>query len=316
MISTELSPPSPTSVADANAIVATLGEMARAVLTKQLEALRAHEAGTRQGADPEALHDMRVATRRLRAALRCFASVWPPSAGSLRAELGWLGQSLSAVRDFDVELQQLDAWRDTLSEVDRAALASLGALIGAERVGARNELLAVLDSERYRALLVNLEELLSSELSAEASLQLHARARALIKRPYRKLRKLGDSLDSNSRAAELHALRIRAKRLRYIVEFVADQYGRPARRFVRSVVELQDLLGGHQDAQVAIQRLRTMLTTHAAELSKDVVFLMGELAQRHADAAADLRAHFPRTYRRVIGRRWKALRRELRASQA
>jgi triphosphatase len=313
MTSAEPSPPPTTSVANANTSVATLGDLARAVLTKQLEALRAHEPGTRLGADLEALHDMRVATRRLRAALRCFASVWPPPAESVRTELGWLGQSLSGVRDLDVELQQLNAWRDMQSEVERAALDRLIALIAAERVRARQELLAKLDSERYSALLVNLEEVLRSELHAEASLPLHARAPALIKRPYRKLRKLGDTLDRTSPAAELHALRIRAKRLRYIVEFLADQYGPPADRFVRSVVKLQDLLGTHQDAQVAIQRLRTMLTTHASELSNDVVFLMGELAQQHADTAADLRARFPRTYRGVIGRRWKALRRELRA---
>jgi hypothetical protein len=83
---------------------------------------------------------------------------------------------------------------------------------------------------------------------------------------------------------------------------------------VRSVVKLQDLLGGHPDAQVAIQRLRTIPTTPAAELSNDVVFLMGELAQQHSDGATNLRARFHRTYRRVTGKRCKALRCELRAS--
>ncbi len=237
-----------------------------------------------------------------------------PAAESVRAELGWLGRSLSAVRDLDVQLEQLNAWRDTLADADRGALDALLTLIAAERNRARQELLSALDSDRYRALFASREQLMTSELSAHASMPLHARAPALIKRAYRKLRKLGDTVDSTSAPTELHALRIHAKRLRYMVEFVGDVYGPPAHRFVRRVM-LQNLLGSHQDANVAVQRLRTLLAAHAAELSGDVAFLMGELAHQHADAAAALRARFPRPYRRVIGRRWKALGRELRASQ-
>ena len=82
-----------------------LGELAYAVLRRQLAVLRAKEPGTRLGEDPEELHDMRVATRRLRAALDLFAEVLPIRSRNFRGELGWLAGVLGAVRDLDVQLE-------------------------------------------------------------------------------------------------------------------------------------------------------------------------------------------------------------------
>lgn len=105
------------------------------------------------------------------------------------------------------------------------------------------------------------------------------------------------------------------KRLRYAVEFVADVYGRPAHRFVRRVTELQDLLGNHQDAQVAGDQLRAMVSQPAANLPHEVVFVMGELAQRYADDAAVLRSRFVKSYKRATGRRWRKLQQAFKAGQ-
>ena len=91
----------------------TMGELAFAVLRRQLAVLRAKEPGTRLGEDPEELHDMRVATRRLRAALSLFADVLPVRAQVFREELGWLGRLLGAVRDLDVQLEGLAAMAAT-----------------------------------------------------------------------------------------------------------------------------------------------------------------------------------------------------------
>jgi CHAD domain-containing protein len=284
-----------------------LGELALSVLRSQLAALQAHEAGTRAGTDPEELHDMRVATRRLRAALRVFATVLPPEAEPLRQEAGWLGRSLASVRDLDVQLAQLQDWRASLPEPDRAALDALSNLIAEQRVQARTELLAVLDAERYSQFVASAEHVqqIASETPSLELLDLEAPR--LIRRAYRKLRKLGDTLDAQSPPVELHALRIRAKRLRYAVEFVSPVYGAPARRFVARVVELQDLLGNHQDADVASDRLRTMVSDHPGQLPAEVVFVMGQLAQRYAAQAEELRNRFAATYRRATRRRWQKL---------
>ena len=100
-------PGSPDLGSTAVGVESTMGELAFAVLRRQLAILRDKEPGTRLGEDPEELHDMRVATRRVRAALALFAAVLPVRAQVFREELGWLGRLLGAVRDLDVQLEGL-----------------------------------------------------------------------------------------------------------------------------------------------------------------------------------------------------------------
>src|SRR6202012_5072817 len=95
----------------------TRGDVAFAALRRQLAVLRAKEPGTRLGEDPEELHDMRVATRRLRAALSLFEAVLPVRARVFRADLGWLARLRGAVRDLDVQLENLAAMSFSEAEV-------------------------------------------------------------------------------------------------------------------------------------------------------------------------------------------------------
>src|SRR5215510_15845797 len=101
-----------------------LSDLAFRVVRTQLALLHSHEPGTRAGRDPEELHDMRVATRRLRAALRCFRDVLPPEGGMLYHELGWLASGLATVRDLDVQLARV---QDLALVVPAAEQDSLGA---------------------------------------------------------------------------------------------------------------------------------------------------------------------------------------------
>jgi CHAD domain-containing protein len=79
----------------------------RAKLDREIRALLAYEAGTRSGADPEDLHQMRVALRRMRSVLKLSGALVGDGAEPVRAELGWLGQSLGEVRDYDVLIGHL-----------------------------------------------------------------------------------------------------------------------------------------------------------------------------------------------------------------
>jgi len=134
----------------------TMGDLAFAVLRRQLAVLRAKEPGTRLGEDPEELHDMRVATRRLRAALSLFQSVLPVRAQMFREELGWLARLLGAVRDLDVQLEGLAdmSGRDVDPAIGPAhnssgPFAELAALLEREREAARTDMLNGLDSVRW-----------------------------------------------------------------------------------------------------------------------------------------------------------------------
>ena len=134
----------------------TIGELAYAVLRRQLAVLRDKEPGTRLGEDTEELHDMRVATRRLRAALAIFSNVLPVRAQTFREELGWLASVLGAVRDLDVQIEGLDDMAaDTaglsaaLPPGDHDPLGELAALLEREREEARADML---ERTRLRAL--------------------------------------------------------------------------------------------------------------------------------------------------------------------
>ncbi len=293
---------------------APIGAVARAVLRRHFSAMLAHEPGTRLGDDIEELHDMRVATRRLRAALALFSDALPASSTQLREELGWVGGALGAVRDLDVQLEQLDEWLAALPEADGQPLEVLRALLETERTAARTEMLDVLDSRRYQAFVQRFGRQLRSvrtRRSGPAALPARAAAPDLIESRFRRFRKAARRIGPHSDSAEYHRLRIRGKRLRYALEFLADLYPENSRPMIRRLVEVQDLLGLHQDADVAIERLRRLATERGGELSPMTLFAMGEIAERYRQSAAELRARFPAVYSRVKGKRWSALRREI-----
>jgi CHAD domain-containing protein len=291
----------------------SIGARALDVLRQQFEATRRHAPGAHEGADPEEVHDMRVAIRRLRAALRSFDDVLPEGWESVRSELKWLGGSLSAVRDLDVQLAQLGTWKASLPSPDQAAMDGLLALLTEQRQQAREALVRSLDSARYAALMQDADTLLDASLPAAAAEPLAHWAPRLIERGYRKLRKRGDRLDSQSRAEDLHRLRIEAKRLRYLVEFVGEAYNPASRRLVRRVTQLQDVLGAHQDAQVASAALRGLLADRRGTLEPELVWVMGEIAGRYSETAADMRKEFSKAYRGVAGKRWRRLRKAMQA---
>ena len=135
-----------------------------------------------------------------------------------------------------------------------------------------------------------------------------AAAPDLVLRRYRRARRIGDRLTPASPPTEWHALRIALKRLRYAIEFHADLYGGATRRVVESLVALQDALGLHQDAQVAMAHLEEMCGPLGRRLPRGAAFVMGRIAERYERRAKDLRRGFSKLYRRVQGRRWQRLR--------
>ena len=289
-----------------------LSDLAFGVVREQFALLRSHEAGTRAGQDPEELHDMRVATRRLRAALRCFQNVLPPAAAQLNDELGWLASGLAAVRDLDVQLIRLEDLATSVSEPEQASLGAVRDVLNVDRDHARAALIKLLDSERYAAMLRLAFELLGEVVGDREDPTVAKAAGEVLTRPFESFRKAGNRLHRDSPAAEFHALRKRAKRLRYTLEFVANQDSPQARRFLRRLVVLQDILGEHQDAEVAIEHLRGLAERVA--LPPSVLFAMGQLAQRNSATAVELRGRFKRAYRPVVGKQWRRLDRQLRSN--
>jgi CHAD domain-containing protein len=293
-----------------------IGAVALAVLRRQFTAMLAKEPGTRLGDDIEELHEMRVATRRLRAALSLFAEVLPEAALNVREDIGWVGRELGAVRDLDVQIEQLDRWLDAVEQEDRDALASLRSLLHDQRETARATMLEMLDSRRYEAFLSRFGRTLRGRhlaRSGPAACPARANAPDLIETRFRSVRKVGDRIDPDSPASAYHRLRICCKRLRYALEFLGELYPGETKPLISRLVAVQDVLGRHQDADVAIDRLRQLAASDGDDLDRTTIFAMGEIAERHRQTAIQLRARFPAAYARLRGKRWKVFRRALEA---
>lgn len=296
----------------------TMGEVAFAVLRRQLAVVRAKEPGTRLGEDPEELHDMRVATRRLRAALSLFGGVLPVRAQAFREELGWLARLLGAVRDLDVQLLGLaEVATSGVTEGESGPqvhghdpLAHLVALLERERETARADMLSGLDSVRWDRLAKGLTAMAQQ---GPARRSLATREPAVIGLPdlvvkrHDKVVKAARRAKRSGVASDFHALRIRCKRLRYALEFSSDVYGGRTARFVRQVAALQDELGAMQDAEVASLQLAE-LALGDTSLPASTIFVMGGIAERHRREVARLLKRLPAQLPRTRGRAWRELR--------
>lgn len=269
-------------------------EVLRAALARSTARLLAHDPGVRLGSNAEDVHQARVATRRMRSDLRTFHRVLDPEwAESLRAELGWLGGVLGAVRDTDVLLGRLQARVDALPDADQPAGSRVLDVLRAERTQARDALLAVMRSDRYVSLLELLLAAAHEVPASTAGTDIEIEIGDLAVKPWRKLRDAVNALDDDAPDRELHQVRIRAKRARYAAEAVAPAVGTAPKRFARAVADVQDVLGEHQDAVVAGRWLRD----HVPPNDSEAAFVAGQLAIVEAAAAQASRDEWPAAWK-------------------
>jgi CHAD domain-containing protein len=220
----------------------------------QLRAMTAEHDKAVTG-DVEAIHRLRVATRRLRAALRMLREVAPSDqAESAADELGWLCGAIGAVRDLDVLAQLLEERATRLEAAFIRALEPLSVTIRRQRATEQERLIAALDSERYRGLVQHLGGLAPEPAADNAALG--AVAARLVRSQLRAMLRAGAALDEASPAETLHRLRVRVKKLRYALEPLRAVGGKPVRRMLRRLERVQERVGLYHDAATATAWLR------------------------------------------------------------
>jgi CHAD domain-containing protein len=278
---------------------ATVADVVRRELATSVVRLLRHDAGVRLGEDPEAVHQARVATRRVRSALRTFRDVIEPDWGrSLRDRSKAIADALGAVRDTEVLRDRLRSREPSLPEGDGKGLDELVTMLEVNREEAREQLLAAIREPTYVALLDELVEaaraprVLEDVAGSPATEELPS----ALERPWHHLEDAVDEAREDPSDASLHAVRIRAKRARYAAEAVSPVFGKRAEAFAEAAADLQDALGEHQDSVVARAWLRD-----AASRGADA-FVAGELSAIEAADAAAIRATWPKA--------WKALSRK------
>jgi CHAD domain-containing protein len=259
-------------------------------IAEQLEEIIRHDPGTRLG-DPDALHDMRVAVRRLRAVLRAARSLLDEQAvDQLRGELKWLGEALGRVRDDDVLTERVRQQAATLPPRERRRLDELLQLLTGDSDRSRQLMLEALRDPRYEALLDRLDK-------AAESLTVSGNGKALeriAREQYRKLAKAVRRLGHSPTDDELHKVRINVKRARYATELATATPTRKRKRLIEALKHLQDDLGAHHDAAVAEPRL-----SEAGRTSRnaDTALLAGRLAQIQVETRADVASSLLDTWR-------------------
>ena len=260
--------------------------------------LVSHDPIARIGEDPEGVHQARVAVRRLRSDLRMFRPLvdrrW---ADALRVELRWLGELLAPVRDADVLGARL---RTRIDQMDTLELAPAKVLLDGlevDRLAARRRLLEGLDSRRYEELVVRLVRAGLEPVRRGGSVDQPAvRLGSLMDRSWAELTASAAALGSGPSDAALHTTRIHAKRVRYAAEALSPAFGKRATRFAAAAEAVQDVLGEHQDAVVAIAWLadRGIRADDQA-----VAFAAGRLAEQESSSRDRARKRWPKTWDRL-----------------
>ncbi len=274
---------------DSAGVDGSAGEVVRAYLEQQINKLKAADPGVRLDAEDQ-LHQLRVACRRLRTALKTFRPLFDrEQTDPIRDELRWIATSLGDARDTEVLHGRLvDELEDDGSGGDPAH-SRIDADLGKQYRTARKQVLRHLDSARYFRLLDRLDALVENPpFTADASAAASKRIPRLVRKAFRAVRREHDAAarasSDEERVIALHEVRKAAKRARYAGEAAAPSFGKDATRFAAAFEKLQDLLGEHRDSFVARQTLGEMAPrAHAAG---EDTFTIGVLAGREEERAA------------------------------
>jgi CHAD domain-containing protein/transposase len=249
----------------------TMAAAAFKTLRFHFDRMLEHEAGTRAGDDPEELHDMRVATRRMRAALRVFGAyldgdVMRPVDRGLRRT----GRVLGAVRDLDVFHEKTMVYLDSLPADRRGDLDPLLAVWQVRREHARAEMIEYFDSGRYprfvqtfTALLDDPQRAALSFIDDDGEARPHRVAHVLPAVLYDRVAGVWAYDDvitgHDTPLVRFHRLRIAGKAMRYTFEFFEEVLGADAKPLISATKGMQDHLGDLQDAVVTCNILRNFL---------------------------------------------------------
>ncbi|HTP41851.1 MAG TPA: CYTH and CHAD domain-containing protein [Nitrospiria bacterium] len=295
----------PSSPGEPPAADAPIADHLMFMLGRQVTALLAHDPGTRLGGEIEDVHQMRVATRRLRTVLRVARPLLDPEwIEPLRAELAWLGGLLGPARDLDVQMSYFRDEAATLKSRDRRPLERFIEHLGRTREAAQRTLVDQLESPRYLKLVGRLL-LAASQPPVVAS---QATLAAIAAREFKKLRRAMKQLGRTPSHATLHRARIQTKRARYAAELAQAVVGKPAARFTDQAKLYQDLLGVHQDSVLAEQHIRALLaSTHGLRTA----FVAGRMVERQRQRRENARAALPARWKKLKKLGKKAWRDEL-----
>jgi len=271
-----------------------------AILTAQLAVIEANVPGTVRDVDTEFLHDLRIAIRRTRSALKLAGRALPGSlADRYRPDFKWLGDLTTPTRDLDVYLLGFDAMTASLEGAAAEDLQPFLAHLMRSRTAAHRDLARGLRSARFGRLTRQWRTDLAAVRAPRKRPTAGQLAGQRIAAAQRRALRAGQRITTASPAADLHELRKDCKELRYLVELFGSLHDPELRwQAIRELKALQDCLGEFQDAEVQRNEIRAFADQMLAQRSAPAATLlaMGEiaagLARRQRQARADFDSRF------------------------
>jgi CHAD domain-containing protein len=279
------------------------------LLLRLLDTLELNVPGVLRDIDTEFLHDLRVAVRRTRSAIKLLGEVLPADlARHYKTEFKWLGDLTTPTRDLDVHLLGFDAMTEQLVAASPADLEPLRAFLARRRAREFRRLAAALRGPRFRAIIQDWRKALLEIRDVDGPRRRRPTAAALALSTtglsFRRIAAQGSAITPASPPESLHDLRKRAKELRYLLEFFAPLHDPVAyRKVVSDLKQLQDCLGEFQDDEVQRHEIHTMADAMLAERAAPAATLlaMGEIAAQLAISQAEARTEFAARFARFAG---------------
>jgi CHAD domain-containing protein len=254
--------------------------------------------GMVEKSEDDAIHQVRVASRRLRSDLKLFRKVlagyW---ATDLRSELAFLAQSCGEARDLEVIAALVRDSATSEDDPDHVATILTTLTVGLERAAARSA--AVVTSDRTKLLVDDLEAVAAApELNERASSPCGEVLPKLLASAQRTFTKAADQLKPWTPDDHWHEVRLLAKRVRYAADTAASVLGDDAKETATQAARFQELLGQHQDHCAAADALDLLAKEAAAQGDAELSFSLGRLTERHRAARKPLREEFLSLYHR------------------
>jgi CHAD domain-containing protein len=277
----------------------TAGDFLRAALESLSTRLR--KASDKLPA-PEAVHDLRVSARRLRALISNFGTFLPVAAVEVRARLKDLAGGFSDVRDLDVMLNNLRDWRRKLEAEHREAFKQVLAELGGRRETLMQTAYVALDAWRGTVQDAGLRMLAQhgDDWPPESNVPIRMVALGQLAAAHNKFQKALDKARRGGKLDQYHELRIRGKKLRYVLQALTEVYGKPARQMLKDLEALQDGFGAYLDAEIAAETLEKRIPGLSAEA--------GSAARRMAEVcrarAAKRLKQMPGLLEKLDEKRW------------
>ena len=248
------------------------------------------------------VHRMRIAMRRLRVALRLFRRILPRAAKDFRRDLRAFARSLGMVRDVDVHAETFRSFAETIPAEGLAELGGYELHLRRERADARNRMSERFGDDCYDELLTAFAAFLDNAPSPGAerrwrSFKVSDGVDKYLKKSLKRVLKLGRKVGAQAHDKDLHRLRIRSKRLRYELEFFAVAY-KSLDKAAEEAKALQDLLGAHQDACTAADRLGDYARSLRKHGGEPLPPALARLAESERQRAREVRESFPAEWRR------------------